>query len=621
MANVMSMKKVFNKTSRNGFDLSEKNIFSAKIGELLPCACIECIPGDSFKINTKNFTRTMPVNTAAYTRIREYYDWFFVPTNLMWNKFNTFVTRMGNNNQNADTILSTSPLGDEHPYMYSNQIKTLLEYWNTQTEQNMFGYNRAFQSAKLLEYLDYGNWTNSDGTITEPITTAGLKLNPFPLLAYQKIYSDYYRNSQWEEAFAPAFNINYLQGYSNNSSTTQIPIGLLVANNPAQTMFDLQYVNWNKDMFLGVLPNSQYGDSASVQLDVSGTFDVEHGQTSSFEQFLYIKPLVSGSQGQSLHVGESNSNINANHVVANGNVVKHVIPDEHIQALRINLGLENSQVSTDNLSQTFSILALRHAEALQKWKEITQTHQQDYASQLEAHFGVKVSDAYSERCKYLGGNVSTIDISEVVNTNLASDTSQANIAGKGVGTGNGFIDFDTKVHGYLMCVYHATPILDYGTNGIKKRNLKTKVTDYAIPEFDNTGMVQVPWIELISPSETSSSVSGTDSADMMGYAPRYYDYKTSYDKVRGAFTKGGLDSWVAPFDSAYIDNYLTAMVQQGLQPELTFQFFKVNPATMNPIFVGQVDEEHYDYKTDQLLINCAFDIKAVRNLDVNGLPY
>ena len=113
----MSLKKLRNKPSRNGFDLSRKNIFSAKVGELLPIMCVECIPGDKFKINLKNFTRTMPINTAAYTRIREYFDFFFVPTELMWHKYNTWVSQMTDNNQHATSITANTQLTDRHPYL------------------------------------------------------------------------------------------------------------------------------------------------------------------------------------------------------------------------------------------------------------------------------------------------------------------------------------------------------------------------------------------------------------------------------------------------------------------------------------------------------------------------
>ena len=37
----------------------------------------------------------------------------------------------------------------------------------------------------------------------------------------------------------------------------------------SDTMFDLKYCNWNKDMLMGVLPNSQFGDVAVVDINSS----------------------------------------------------------------------------------------------------------------------------------------------------------------------------------------------------------------------------------------------------------------------------------------------------------------------------------------------------------------
>lgn len=74
MANIMSLKSLRNKTSRNGFDLSTKRNFTSKAGELLPVLCMEILPDDNFKIDLKSFTRTQPINTAAFARMREYYD-------------------------------------------------------------------------------------------------------------------------------------------------------------------------------------------------------------------------------------------------------------------------------------------------------------------------------------------------------------------------------------------------------------------------------------------------------------------------------------------------------------------------------------------------------------------
>lgn len=156
------------------------------------------------------------------------------------------------------------------------------------------------------------------------------------------------------------------------------------------------------------------------------------------------------------------------------------------------------------------------------------------------------------------------------------------------------------------------PLLDYSMTGIKRQNLKTTFMDYAIPEFDSTGMVQVPMVEL-----TNTKITGLSDNRLLGYAPRYVDYKTDIDEVHGAFYNGGLTAWVAPLDDAYIKAYIE---EQGAADfsGLNYKFLKVSPSVLNPIFGVDAGD---DVDTDQLLVNAYFDVKAVRNLDVNGLPY
>lgn len=593
----MSQLKLKNSTSRNAFDLSRKNAFTAKIGELLPVACIECIPGDKIKGRVQHFTRTVPVNTAAFTRIREYYDWFFVPTNLLWNKFNTFVTQMVDNNQHATSITGSQVLTNMHPYFTTSQLATYVNAVSKTNNSNIFNYNRGKLSAKLLHYLGYGDFFDSakGGNVQTFRTNANL--NPFPLLAYQKIYQDFFRNSQWENAYAPAFNIDYISGASNSLN---IPVSTLQSQSrTTENMFDLRYANWNKDLFMGLLPNAQYGDAASIigdSVSASGLLNYRFAPSTGLEITQLDATLKDYGTNNYKLIGRTSDNAGT----------RLVLEADAMEKIKSSLG-------------DFSILALRQAEALQKWREITQSQQQDYKNQIEAHFGVSMSDAYSERCKYVDGSVSSLDISEVTNTNLA-DQNAAEIAGKGVGVGDGNINFSSDVHGYLMCIYHAVPLLDYANDGVRRTNLKTMVTDYAIPEFDKTGMVQVPLIEL-----TNNPANPTFTAQLLGYAPRYYDYKVAIDEVHGGFYNGGanLENWVAPVDSTYIQKYVEAMHGNG--SSLSYQWFKINPAVLNPIFGIQVTGDYTNNPTgtydDQLYINASVELTAVRNLDRNGLPY
>lgn len=576
MANIMSLKSIRNKPSRNGFDLSFKKNFTAKAGELLPVMVKEVLPGDTFKINLKAFTRTQPVNTAAFARIREYYDFFFVPYDLLWNKANTVLTQMYDNPQHAVSLDPTGNfvLNGEMPYTTSQSIADYLNSVHNSSQysafkSNYFGYDRTLSSVKLLEYLGYGNYESflTSGWSKSPLM-ADLNHNLFGLLAYQKIYSDFYRDSQWERISPSTFNVDYLDG-SNMYLTNFYNNDNFIKN---YNFFDLRYCNWQKDLFHGVLPHQQYGETAVAS----------------------ITPNVTGKL--------TLSNFGTVGTVASGTATKNLPAFDTVGDL--------------------SILVLRQAEFLQKWKEITQSGNKDYKDQLEKHWGVSVGDGLSELCTYLGGVSSSIDINEVVNTNLTGSAA-ADIAGKGVGVANGEINFNSNGrYGLIMCIYHCLPLLDYTTDMLDSAFLKVNATDYAIPEFDRVGMQSMSLVQLMNPLRSLADASGL----VLGYVPRYVDYKTSVDQSVGGF-KRTLNSWVISYGNESVKNQVTLPTDAPpVEPSepvpsvapMNFTFFKVNPNCLNPIFAVNVNS---DMSTDQFLCSSFFDVKAVRNLDTDGLPY
>lgn len=577
MANIMSLKSIRNKPSRNGFDLSFKKNFTAKAGELLPVMVKEVLPGDTFKINLKAFTRTQPVNTAAFARIREYYDFFFVPYDLLWNKSNTVLTQMYDNPQHAVSIDPSQNLvlNGEMPYTSSSEIATYINMLSKNSafsnyNVNFFGYSRPRTTVKLLEYLGYGNFEpfiDSDWD-TSPLM-ANLNQNIFGLLAYQKIYSDFYRDSQWERISPSTFNVDYMNG---SQMLVNFASESFLKN---YNFFDLRYCNWQKDLFHGVLPHQQYGETAvaSITPDVTGKLTLSNFST----------------------VGTSP-------VTASGTATKNLPAFDTVGNL--------------------SILVLRQAEFLQKWKEITQSGNKDYKDQLEKHWGVSVGDGFSELCTYLGGVSSSIDINEVVNTNITGSAA-ADIAGKGVGVSNGEINFNSNGrYGLIMCIYHCLPLLDYTTDMLDPAFLKVNATDYAIPEFDRVGMQSMPLVQLMNPLQSFANASGL----VLGYVPRYIDYKTSVDQSVGGF-KRTLNSWVISYGNGSVKNQVTlpddAPPVEPSEPSpsvapMNFTFFKVNPSCLDPIFAVKAS---HGFDTDQFLCSSFFDIKAVRNLDTDGLPY
>lgn len=639
--NIMSLVNLTNKVSRNGFDLGQRVAFTAKVGELLPVSVTECIPGDKFKLDMSWFTRTQPLNTAAYTRVKEYVDVFFVPTNLLWNRFNTFVTRMNMNAQQAESISEILEVPTQHPYftwfdVYTYMLSGMNNLFSSSSDYSDYvdvvGQPRVLQTFKLLNYLGYGKFFSTTGFPVDP-TGSGkdVVLNPFPLLAYQKIYYDFFRDQQWEGSLPYCFNINYAGNVSGGASAAlQLPVRDL--NWTEDNMFTLRYCNFAKDYFLGLLPNAQYGDTAAVTVG---------GTASNPEGFLPLVAIPSSNGAQTLT--NYNPAFEADTLTANTPYLfnrldpKNVVREANDPTAKVGVWMGSSSVERvdPTMQAQFTILALRRAEAAQKWAEITQSNQQDYKHQVAAHFEKSVSDAYSDHVKWLGGTSSVLDISEVVNTNLNAgedniSTNNASISGKGAGSGNGNISFEAPTHGIIMAIYHAEPVLDYDLNGIDKFNLKSMPTDYAVPEYDRTGMVAIPQIEFaLGYKEGSTSY---DYSKPLGYGLQYQEYKTKFDKILGAFSDGGLQSWVTPMTSDY---YLDVLKKNNYF--FTYQMKKVNPSVMDTVFAvnalpnvplnNGTDQAaiqaayQSEVGTDQLLVNMYVGMNAVRPLDRNGLPY
>ncbi len=593
---LFSLKDIRNHPRRSAFDLSSKVAFSAKSGELLPIKWYFTMPGDKFTLKRQHFTRTQPVNTSAYTRIREYYDWFWVPLHLLWRNAPEVISQMQSNVQHAGTQTSALTLGNSLPTITLAQLSDVFS--RLSGKSNYFGFSRADLSYKLLQYLRVGNANNSTshnyGTSVSSSDSSysqkyrfNLHVSIFPLLAYKKFCQDYFRYSQWQDSSPYLWNIDYYTGTSQTlfSSIPSAGDSYWQGN----TMFDLEYCNWNKDMFMGVLPDTQFGDVTSI--DTGGLKS----------QDLYVEARISSSSTSRTYLGAKTSSTGTD--------------------FAINAGPSAAQsnplfVSLPAVAASFDVLSLRRGEALQRWKEISLNVPQNYRAQIKAHFGVDVGENMSGMSTYVGGDSSSLDISEVVNTNLQSGNtaSEAVIAGKGVGSSQGSEKFEARDWGVLMCIYHNVPLLDYVISAPDPQLFVSQNTDLPIPELDSIGMQSVP-VSMYSNGD-NELVTGFASSDFtMGYLPRYYNWKTSYDYVLGSFTTTEKE-WVAPITSAIWKNMLSTVTTGS--SSITYNIFKVNPSVLDSIFQVSADSK---WDTDPFLINCAFDVKVVRNLDYSGMPY
>lgn len=611
------MSAVKNHPRRSGFDLSNRVCFTSKAGELLPVFWDIVYPGDSFKIKTQLFTRTQPLNTAAYTRIREYLDFYFVPLRLINKNLPTALMQMQDNPVQATGLSSNKIVTTDIPWTtisgsgYSNLNGINALYCDSvKGFSNFLGFNSLTQSAKLLMYLRYGNFLPSNATATK---SSSIGLSPsldlrssdnssngwtsvhiLPLAAYQKAYADFFRFTQWEKNQPYTYNFDWYSGGNVLASLTTTALAEKYYSD--DNLFTLRYANWPKDMFMGVMPDSQLGDVSIVDASGSeGTFPVG------------LFDLTDGKIRAGL-TAVSGSAPSANSPVE--------MRTTSILSASTKYGVYAQQAA--GLGSSFSILQLRMAEAVQRYREVSQFADQDARGQIMAHFGVSLSPVLSDKCMYLGGSSSNIDLSEVVNTNITGDN-VAEIAGKGVGTGQGSFSGKFDEYGIIIGIYHNVPLLDYVITGQPQNLLYTNTADLPFPEFDSIGMQTIQFGRFVN-SKNVGWTSGIDyRTQTMGYLPRFFDVKTRYDEILGAF-RSTLKNWVAPLNPADLSQWLyTSVTSTGkLSLNLNYGFFKVNPRVLDSIFNVKCDDT---IDTDQFLTALYMDIKAVRNFDYDGMPY
>lgn len=681
MANkVLGMHRLKNKVNRNAFDLSHRHMFTAQVGELLPVFTQWVNPNETFKIGYNGKTRTAALNTDAFTRIRENIQYYFVPFQSLWKYFEQQVNNMtkGDAGQNISKFASSSTdasqittslpyisyvdLADWLDDIYQHSLLAIHTYLtnvgyedansvdfkdfceNSSTYHDVFicdGY-RLVRASKLLMSLGYGNFTASiqydifamalkysiehkdwslDGfkaseyalnltSFEASSITNSPNLSILPLLAYHKICNDHYRNEKWQPFEPWTCNIDYLLPTANMNAKSFIQSSTFTAL--MTSIIDLENSNLPIDYFTSVLPRAQYGDESAVPIGLNNA-----------DATLIVNDASDSSKG----VLFGSSSYAANDTLEKSNVAPTPSHGSYASPVRSSstgstlVGFSGSLTAADS---SLKISALRSATALQKYREIQNSNDPDFANQVLAHFGIKPKvDARTSI--FIGGDDKTLSINPQVNTNFL-DGGQPDIKAIGVGDLSAGCKFTASTYGMIIGIYRAVPQLDYAHVGIDRNLFKTDATDFPIPELDSIGMQTQYRCELsapligtnndLVPFETSEN--SLDMSLTYGYAPRYAELKSARDYFEGGFC-GTYKSWVTGYDQSFLSRWRrnlgsTSVANYGSIDDL----FKCRPSLLYPIFVNQWSGTVND---DKLLIGSVNTCVAVRPFSMYGLPY
>jgi hypothetical protein len=436
-------------------------------------------------------------------------------------------------------------------------------------------------------------------------------LSLFPLLAYHKICNDHYRNEKWQPYEPWTCNIDYLLPTDNMNSKSFINDTTFTTL--MTSILDLENSNLPIDYFTSVLPRAQYGDESAVSIGLD-------------KADATIKTLDPNDPKKGFLF--SNGSFNNNDNIQRPNtppttfdkVSFATTPVSYVSQAKL-VGLHGDlTVSASGLK----ISALRSATALQKYKEIQNSNDPDFANQVLAHFGIKPKvDARTSI--FIGGDDKTLSINPQVNTNFV-DGGQPDIKAIGVGDLSAGCKFTSTTYGIIIGIYRAVPQLDYSRVGIDRNLFKTDATDFPVPELDSIGMqtqyrceLSAPYIgscQFIEPFVKSSA--NLDMAATYGFAPRYAELKSARDYFEGGFC-GSYSTWVSGYDSSFLtawrrNNGSASAIQYAGVDDL----FKCRPSMLYPIFVNQWSGTVND---DKLLIGSVNTCVAVRPFSMFGLPY
>nr|AOV86349.1 putative capsid VP1 [uncultured virus] len=234
----------------NKFDRSHTRKMTMNGGVLAPCLIDEVLPGDDFRCTPEMMARLMPMVSPLMGRQNIILDWWYVPTRLLWDEFEKFITG------GVDGL--SAPV---HPFLRFGSGANAV--------------SQIFMRTGSL--FDYFGLPVYDGV---PAPTGSVDVNALPFRAYAMVWNENYRDQSLEADIA----LSKASGQVVGAEATKI-VGL---RNRA----------WEKDYFTSAQFTAQRGPAAGVSVVSPNPANVSRLLSAASGAVLPSQTLASDASGR-----------------------------------------------------------------------------------------------------------------------------------------------------------------------------------------------------------------------------------------------------------------------------------------------------------------------------------
>lgn len=595
---------------RSTFDRSSTHKTTFDSGKLVPIFIDEVLPGDTFNLSYSYVVRlSTPLFPTMDTANLDTY-FFFVPTRIIWNKFQKF---MGENT-NAWTDQSTEELVPIVKSTSSQDVKTtyyvedLASYLGiplaTKILDSTNGVNQLPFRAYAKIWNDWFRDQNTQQTIYYPEDSSDLDMNNYNLIndSNNPAYSSFYQSVQYGKELAP---VNKYQDYFTSclpgpqkGDPVQLPLtGNAPIRNTYDGVFDGSAKNWPDDgnWFTPLLATQSRDGSFNFPGNSSG--NLVGGVNSNDNLFLSLLPY-SFSQGSSDYMDPNKRNKLG--IFKTGNVndatrgVGNLVKNNNSAPLYANMYADLTNITSATVNQ------LRQAFQIQRLLEKDARGGTRYIEIIRSHFGVISPDARLQRSEYLGGGRQPITIEQVLQTSSTDSTSPLGQTGAfslTVDRSHSFIKSFTE-HGFIIGVACVRVNHSYA-QGLSKLWTRRRRYDYYFPVLANIGEQPIFKKEIYF---TPLGTSNNPNESVFGYNEAWADYRYKLNQVSGKFSPQAsqtLKAWT------YTDYYTSA-------PTLSNQWIQEDKTNIQQTLAIQ--------NQPQIIADFYFNNKATRPMPVYSVP-